>query len=728
MLTALLAFVCAVLPTPSAAGELSRADLERRFAPPLRVGDKAADVPAWPISSELAPDDGPVGWVFESVDIAPIPGFEGTPINLLIVVDPRGNFISVEVLSQHEPVFVGGLGEAPLQEFVRQYASRNLRDPITVSTRYGQSGAGSGGGQTVLDGVTKATASVRIVNQTVLSAAVAVARARLGFAAASASGPAATAREDHYERRSFDELLDSGAIARRRVSNRDAEALFADSDAAGLDADALAALDDEFVEIYVAWLNAPSIGRAILGDAGFDELRRVLEPGQQAWWVATAGRGAFLDEDFVRGTAPARLALRQGGVPFELRDADLDPPVPPGAPPLNAALVLKTAPLAGIDPGGPQDFALTLVRQRGAILPEITRRDVELRYQAPEAWLARPPSPPPEWLLAWQARSSELAVIGAVLVLLAAVLARPRWLSVSPRRLRAFRLAFLAFTLGYLGWYAQGQLSIVQLTGVVKMLAAGQGLGSFLYDPISLLVIAFTLASFVVWGRGTFCGWLCPFGALQEFAARLGAVLGVRPRRLPPWLARALGRGRYALLVVLLAAAAFAPQAAEPLVEVEPFKTAITVGFDRAWPFVAYAVLLLALGAVYYKFFCRYLCPLGAAMVVGGRLRALRWLPRRRECGKPCQRCRNHCAYDAITPDGAIRYDDCFQCLDCVGLYHDPGRCVPVRLMRTKGRRLGDRPPESQPAHFSRLISAAADASRHPVGKAGLPAAPLPPR
>ena len=76
-------------------------------------------------------------------------------------------------------------------------------------------------------------------------------------------------------------------------------------------------------------------------------------------------------------------------------------------------------------------------------------------------------------------------------------------------------------------------------------------------------------------------------------------------------------------------------------------------------------------------------------MVVGGKLRLLRWLPRRSECGKPCQSCRNRCAYDAISRDGAIRYDDCFQCLDCVGIYHDPARCAPVILLQRKGRRMG---------------------------------------
>ena len=202
--------------------------------------------------------------------------------------------------------------------------------------------------------------------------------------------------------------------------------------------------------------------------------------------------------------------------------------------------------------------------------------------------------------------------------------------------MQLFRLSFLAFTLIFIGWYAQGQLSIVQLTGAVKTLAAGQGLGSFLYDPVSLLLIAFTLISFFVWGRGTFCGWLCPFGALQEFLALLAQRLRIKSKRLPASLESVLERGRYVLLFALLVAAAFAPQLAESLVEVEPFKTSITLGFDRSWPYLAWAVGLLLLSAVYYKFFCRFICPLGAAITLGGRLRRWNWLPRRQECGKPC--------------------------------------------------------------------------------------------
>ena len=685
---ALLALLAAL---PSIAGELSREDIERRFRPPLHVGAKLRDVPAWPLTSELEPDSGPVGYVFESVDLAPIPGFEGSPIDLLIAIDRKGNFIDVELLHQHEPVFLSGLGEAPLRDFLHQYAGLSLTRGITVSTLYGDRSASrqrTDDGPVVLDGVSKATASIRIVNQTALTAAHAVARARLGFAAPATKAPPATVRADAFERIDFAALIKGGHIAHLHATEREVEALFANSDAAGLDPHARSNPDGSYIDLYVAYLNAPTIGRAILGDAGHAALMKQLEPGQHAYWIATAGRDTLVDDSFVRGTVPPRLSLVQDGVSFELRDLDLAPAPPTGAPPLNAALVLRTPPLSGLDPGRSQHFEFELARSRGEILPVVTRRDLAFDYAPPQSLFTRPPAPLPDWLIAWRERTLELGILGAALLLLAIVLARPRWISVSPVRLRRFRIGYLAFTLGFIGWYAQGQLSVVQITGAVKTLVAGQSLASFLYDPVSLLLIAFTFASFLIWGRGTFCGWLCPFGALQEFVAIAARRLHLPQFNLPARLARLLDGGRYLILALLVASAAFAPALAERLVEIEPFKTAITVGFIRTLPFVIYAVALLAAGAFCYKFFCRYLCPLGAAMTLGGKLRRLDWLTRRSECGRPCQRCRHACSYEAIARDGAIRYDNCFQCLDCVGIYHDGERCAPVLLYRRKGRRL----------------------------------------
>ncbi len=705
-----LAFLLGVLLCLGAnAGVLTRADIEHRFenravrvgaarasGSAVRVGDKLRDIAAWPLYSEQSPDAGPVGYVFETVDLAPIPGFEGTPINMLMTIDTNGKILEVEVLSQREPVFVGGIGVEPLIEFVKQYEGKTLKQEITIASGFGNTARfAEGSNRVVIDGVAKATASVRIVNQTLLNAARAVARVRLGFASHVDSGPAASVKKLPFEKLDLDALIKRGYVQRVAVSNGEAEKLFAGSDGAGLDAEALQKPDELFIEMFVAYLNAPLIGRNLLGDDNWASLQSHLQDDRPAYWVATRGRYALVDEAFVPGSSPPRLELTQQELPVQLRDTNRDYARAPQLPGLNTALILAVPPLAGLDPGQAMDFKLSLIRARGEILPVITQKPLLLQYTPPVELFDFPPKPLPEWLQAWMGRLPELILIAAALLLLTGVLLRPRAISAQPRRLMIFRLGFLAFTLIFIGWYGQGQLSIVQITGTIKTLMAGGGLSSFLYDPISLLLIAFTLISLLVWGRATFCGWLCPFGALQEFIGLLAKLNKLPQYRLPPRLAKLLSRGRYAILALLLGAAAFAPNAAVKMVEVEPFKTAITVGFQREWPYLLWAIGLLAAGAFTYKFFCRYLCPLGAALTLGGKLRRWKWLPRIDACGQPCQRCRHACAYDAIATDGKIDYDECFQCLDCVGIYHDEQRCVPKLIYATKGKTIAIRPLKS---------------------------------
>jgi NosR/NirI family transcriptional regulator, nitrous oxide reductase regulator len=114
--------------------------------------------------------------------------------------------------------------------------------------------------------------------------------------------------------------------------------------------------------------------------------------------------------------------------------------------------------------------------------------------------------------------------------------------------------------------------------------------------------------------------------------------------------------------------------------EIEPFKTAITLVFVRSLPFVLYAGGLVIGGLFAFKFFCRYLCPLGAAFALIGLLRRWNWLSRRAECGDPCQLCKAKCRYNAITKAGAVVYRECFQCMECVVIHNDAHQCVPLVL------------------------------------------------
>lgn len=676
----LLLWALAFAAAPAAAGVLTHADIVRRFPAPLTVGERAADVPAWPLFKQNGTATELVGYVFESVDLAPIPGFTGVPVNLLVAIDPQGVFLDVAVLSQHEPVFLDGLGEAPLFAFVAQYKGASLGQSIEVG--------GPGGPNRVrLDGVSKATASVRIINQSVLSAALQVARAKLGFAAGRDPSRIARIRAAPVEPMDLRALQQAGLLAHLRVLNRDVEALFAGSAGAGLDAEALAQPDAVFVDLYLAWASVPGAGRNLLDAPSWRRLANRLDPGDHAFVTLSAGRQGILSEDFVRGSVPGGIALRQDRLPIELRDLDLELALAPGARlPVTEIVALRVIGQAGLDPAQPLEFSLPITRSKGIVYPEKITRELRLRYQLPARYYIAPEAAAPAWHASWRQRLPHLAVLGAALALLGVALAFPTRLARDVKRLAWLRRGWLLFTVVFIGYVAQAQLSIVNITGVLQALRAGRSLGFLLFDPMSLVLIVVVLVSLLAWGRGAFCGWLCPYGALQELAAYAGKLVRLPQLRIKRGLDLGLKRVKYVVLAAIVLASLFAPSLADRLVEVEPFKTAITLGFVRAWPFVAWAAGLLALSMVSYKFFCRYLCPFGAALALLGKVRMLDWIPRRAECGTPCQTCRHRCAYGAIDPAGKVQYDECFQCLDCVAIIESDALCAP-RIQEKKRAR-----------------------------------------
>ena len=208
----------------------------------------------------------------------------------------------------------------------------------------------------------------------------------------------------------------------------------------------------------------------------------------------------------------------------------------------------------------------------------------------------------------------------------------------------------------------------------------GFGIGVYLAEPLMVMIAAYTLVSLLVIGRGVFCGWLCPFGALQELLAQVSRALGVPQWNPSPALEQRLWMGKYIAAAAVLSLALFAGDWAGGATEIEPFKTAIISKFTRAWPYVVYAGILLAIGLFSERAYCRFLCPLGGVLAALDRLHLLDLLERRPECGNPCHLCERSCPVRAIEPTGRIVMAECFQCLDCQVEYHDDQRCPPLVL------------------------------------------------
>jgi len=174
---------------------------------------------------------------------------------------------------------------------------------------------------------------------------------------------------------------------------------------------------------------------------------------------------------------------------------------------------------------------------------------------------------------------------------------------------------------------------------------------------------------------------------MQELLAKFAKFIRIPQLKLShAWHVR-LWPVKYFLLLALVAIGFYSMADANVASEIEPFKTAISMKFNREWYFVFYAVFLLGVGLVIERFFCRFLCPLGAFMAIGGKLRIFSILKRRKECGSPCQLCSHDCPINAIEPSGKIKMDECFYCLDCQSLYYDQHKCPPLVQERKKRKR-----------------------------------------
>jgi len=689
-LLAALLFLCLGTASFVWAEPSSREVIAERIFAPMELGEPVNDKGVYQL---LNSGGGHVGYVFETLPMAPLPGFSGAPINVLVVLDLEGRFLDVQLIDHNEPIFVSGLGQAPFHAFFEQYQGHSIGDSLVVGSPYG---SGSDSSALVyLDGVTKATASVRIAHESILAAALQVAREKMGGVSV---GPPAYPNRDHVEDLDWDALVEQGLVKRQTWTNGQINDAFADTLWEDDDPEAQDDPEGTYLDLWVVDLGAPSIAQAVLSDDGYEELQDFLEisPSDEPILVVDTGRHGLVSEEFVRNTAPDWISAEQGGFPISLRDADLiielNDDVPwqlHDAVDYGQALILRTDRRLGFDPTQDWTLKIEATREHGMFQPEIGSVPLEAQHKTDERFYLRAEviEPAPPWVDAIRNRASDLVILGLFLTALVLVLGFGMNRLASHPNYTAIRLVTLAVVTGFIGWWGQGQLSIVTPLATLQAALSNGSYAFLVYDPFSLLIWAVTIAGFVAWGRGLFCGWLCPFGALQEFANHLGRLLRI-PQIEPSafWDAR-LKWLKYVVLAALVGVTIYIPTAMDKAAEVEPFKTAITTFFIREWYYVAYAAFWLILSMALFKGFCRYVCPLGALMAIGGLLRRQDWIDRREECGSPCQLCKVKCKYAAIKPSGQIDYSECFECLDCVTIHDSPKQCVPL-ILAAKGRQL----------------------------------------
>lgn len=617
------------------------------------------------------------GYVFLSTDIVDIPAYSGKPVVTLLGMDTKGIITGVKILKHSEPILLVGIPERELTKFTTQYVGKFVGDRIEIGkTREAEGFIG-------VDAISGATVTVIAENQVIL---------RSGYNIAKQAGIVKTIERPAAkftairEPRSWRSLVREGSVRRLMVSPVDV----------GVDTDG-----EPYIDMYFGYLNAPTVGASILGEDNYRRLMDGLKPDEHAFFIIANGFASFKGSGFVRGGIYDRILVSQEIDSFTFRDTDylnLYSIRAAGAPEYRESgiFIIRGGNFSAAWPWSLVFLANRIDQQTGVR----TFVSFDKEYWLPAAYLegGRPliQRPQPAWLHVWKAKKTELALFVLVLAAAALMYARRDWLvRRATRRDKRWvsvpkHLLWIA-SIGFFGFYLMAQPSITHVLTWFHSILFKWEWELFLTDPFIFLFWMFVIVTTFFWGRGMFCGWLCPYGALTELAYNIAGKLGLKrfQRRPPEWLHEKLKWIKYVIFTVLLGVSFYSMGLAEKLAEVEPFKTTFLVGvWNRPWPFITFWLVLFGAALFIERPFCKYLCPLGASLAVPS---TFRWwgLKRKAECG-PCDACGAGCTSLAIDKSGRIDQRECLLCLDCMVLYYDDHACPPLAKERKQRLKAGD--------------------------------------
>jgi polyferredoxin len=239
---------------------------------------------------------------------------------------------------------------------------------------------------------------------------------------------------------------------------------------------------------------------------------------------------------------------------------------------------------------------------------------------------------------------------------------------------KSVRLKYVALVaaVAYLGFAKSFLISIVNVFGVIDW-----NLPIVKYNLTWYVFAIFTVVSTVLWGR-LYCGRICAYGALTQL---MDAVVPAKLRvNVPEPIERRAAWIKYGLLAATVAYFV-ATNNMGVYRYVEPFWMFGLAESTGMW--MALAVLLLATVFV-RNLYCRFLCPVGAALGLMSYLTVFR-IKRWSECNT-CKLCEKTCEWGAIRGPKIIM-TECVRCDDCERLYLDQQKCPHWIILRRKSAR-----------------------------------------
>lgn len=225
--------------------------------------------------------------------------------------------------------------------------------------------------------------------------------------------------------------------------------------------------------------------------------------------------------------------------------------------------------------------------------------------------------------------------------------------------------------------------------GVKQLFVSLGKLEAFEVNTFFVLLVLLLLFT-VVFGR-FFCGYVCAFGTVGDLLYKLVDLplskLGVKRPRIPAKVEGALRYLKYAVLAFFLVTSVMGLASVVSVYSPWTAFGRLLSGSFLELDVVGLALLvLIAVGMVFKeRFFCEFLCPMGAVFSLLPMLpffRAHRHMPSCTECGA----CERACPVRIVVPNERARSGECIGCGRCQAVC--PQQCVGMCSASDLARRM----------------------------------------
>ncbi len=647
-----LLLICIVVKAANAANSIDNLETEELLEsyPGAVAVEKVADTP---FVQALDENKEVLGLMVLSNDITRLKGYSGAPLNTLVGIDKNGLYQGIKIIDHSEPIVLIGLPESTLTDFTNSYHQHHINEEVVITTPDHQEETTQG--KISVDAISGATVTALILNETILVSARVLGKHLGLYRDQHEVGGNFVADSKPW---SWEKMLEEEVFGRLTIKTNDFDP---------------AAEEHTLADIWYALADAPQIGMSLLGKRRYEYYMQKKDSDSHILVVFSQGKLSFKGSGFARGGIFDRFRLSQeGGSATIFRDSDYEnmpQPAVEAAPQFSEGGVF-IVPENKINPSRSFDFTfLASLHEAGGTykrqfksfkstlsLPESIYKRHEAAVKSNSAY----------WQQAWHDKRVAFLITLCSLLAFTIFFTLARIGKIGPIKvIKRTQIIFFVFVVVVFGFYLNSQLSIINILAIIQFVQKEIDVTLFYTDPVifTLWVSVFILV--IAFGRGIYCGWLCPFGALTELIYRAARLLGIKSFALPEAIDKKLIYAKYLIFLALLFSFLFISRDwGFVIAEIEPFKYTFTVApWSQPMLLFIWWIVIIVTSVFMLKPFCRYFCPLGVFFMLGGYY-SIFSLPRVTTC-QSCSICYRSCDYKAIEKSGAIAAEECTLCLTC---------------------------------------------------------------